>query len=656
MRPKPKSERTKPQKAATPSVRHLLWATLALCAVFLIAYANSLSNGFVWDDHLQIVMNPAVQPEARIAPLFTTDARFPNFDPGNQTTVYRPLQMATYRGVIALFGASAAAFHLCSIVFALAGVVAAFWFFWLLTKRLPLAFAAAGLFAVYPVHAEAVDWIAALPDLGCGLFVLLAFAFYLVNRKLLSFTAFAVALLWKETAVVFPALLAGYVLLQPTARRLHNCGKASAPYWAILTVYLAIRTLVLGAIAHSPRTWGLNGLQFFLTAAHLLLSYWLKLAVPAGLNTYYVFHPIRSVTDPRALVAIVFLGCLGGALSLLRRASLAVFAVVWVTLTLLPVLDLNALGRNVFTERYLYLPSAGFCLLLVLAADWLLARTPANLRRPVAAVTLFAFLAAFTVEIIARNPDWKDDATLFAATLPLALDSPFVHVVVASTQTDGPSQSNFAERHYLQAIDLAKEETLLDRVDAVNAYQGLASLYADRGQFDQALAELAEARALSPNNPDADGEEGIILAHAGRGKEAEPLLEAAHEKQPRNENILNALGIVARDDLRDLPRAAALFTQVLAVHTEADDFSASAHNNLGAVYGDQNNFAAAIEQFRQATAIAPGDPEFHMNLASSLAATGSFPEARAEARIALQLAPNDVAARDLFSRLESTTP
>jgi Flp pilus assembly protein TadD len=601
-------------------------------------------------------MNPAVKPGAPLAPLVTTDARFANFDPANQTKVYRPLQMLTYRAVLTVFGASTAAFHVCSVGFAMAGALAALWLFWLLTRSLPMAFAAAALFAVYPVHTEAVDWIAALPDLGCGLFFLLAFALYLVRLRWLSLAAFVLALLWKETALVFPALLVVYILLQPSASRMRDSMKASAPYWIVVVVYLGVRTAILGAISHSPRTWLLNPLQFLLSVAQLLLSYWVKLAWPLGMNAYYVFHPIRSLGDARVLLVVVFLGCVGVAIYLLRRSPLAVFAIAWVMLTLLPALNLNALGRNAFAERYLYLPSAGFCLLLVLAAAWLLEHLQASLLKPVAAVALFAMVTAFAVETIARNPDWKDDVTLFAATLPDAQDSPFVHVMVASLQPDDPSESSFVEQNYRQAVDLAKRETPPDRLDAVVAYQGLASLYSDRGQFDQALDELAQARALAPNNPDADGEEGIILAHAGRGKEAEPLLERALAQQPHNENILTALGMIARDDEHDLPRAASLFAQVIAVHTEEDDFSASAHNNLGVVLGDENNYAAAVEQFRQAAAIDPGDPEFHMNLANSLATTGRLAEARTEAETALKLAPDNPAVRDLATRLESPNP
>jgi len=639
---------------AAPGLKHFLFAAIALCGLVAIGYGNSVGDGFVWDDHRQIVMNPAVQPGAHLWPLMTTDARFANFDPTNQTTVYRPLQMLTYRAVFAVFGARPAAFHVCSVAFAMAGALAAFWLFWLLTRRLPLAFAAAALFAVYPVHTEAVDWIAALPDLGCGLFFVLAFALYLARRTWLSVAAFAIALLWKETALVFPALLAAYVLLQPSGSRLRDAIKESAAYWAVVAVYLGLRAAILGSISHSPRSWLLNPIQFLLSVGQLMLSYWVKLALPARLNAYYVFHPIRSPGDARVLLVVALLGCAGAAVYFLRRSILAVFAIAWVMLTLLPALNLNALGRNAFAERYLYLPSVGFCLLLALAGGWLLGRAPERARTLAGAAALVAMVAAFTAETVGRNPDWRDDATLFAATLPAAQDSPFVHVMVAGTQSDNRAEGPFAEQNYLDAIDLAKRETPPDRLDAVVAYQGLASIYAERGQFDRALAELAQARALAPNNPDADGEEGIILAQAGRGKEAEPLLERALEQQPRNENILSALGMIARDDRHDLARAASLFSQAIAVHTEADGFSASAHNNLGVVFGDQDNYPAAIEQFRQATAIDPQDPEFHMNLASSLAATGRISEARAEAETALKMAPNDPTIRDLVARLQSS--
>ena len=684
-RPSARAPESRPRPAAPAAslLSRFVLATVALCALVLIAYGNSIGNGFVWDDHEQIVMNPRLKAHAPLAPLLTSDARFSSRTQSIETSAYRPLQMLTYRALAGSFDATPAAFHVCSVAFALLGTLAAFAMFWLLTRKLAIAFAAAALFAVYPIHTETVDWIAALPDLGLGLFTLLAFALFLAGRNAASRTrntgpslaarwlfpacsllAYAIALLWKETAVIFPVLIAAYaVLLEAVSPDVAGVGfasraraalKESAAYWIVLAAYLALRLRALGAFKPGSRDWALTPLQLLLTALHLILAYWAKLALPIRLDAYYVFSPLRSLDDLRAVTTILLtLAAVAVLVYLLRRATLAGFAALWVTITLIPALNIYALGRNVFTERYLYLPSAGFCLLLVLAASWLLQRLPAKLRTPASAVLLLLVLAGFTAETIERNPDWKDDSTLFAQTLRLSPGAPFVRFMVATGQSSQPSEAASAEANYLQAIALAQQQIPPDRLDLVNSYEGLAWLYADRQQAGQALQLLARVHQIAPVDADADGEEGLILARAGRGSEAKALLERTLAAQPNNENVLSALAAIARDDDHDLNRAAALFSKALAIHAQDDDFRASLQNNLGGVYGEQGNFAAAIEHFQPAVGTSPADPEYRVNLANALAAAGRIPEARAEAEAALRLAPSDPAARDIVQRLRS---
>jgi protein O-mannosyl-transferase len=651
----PSAKRNKKNPHPKPSASTSLQLVLAICALAtltLIPYYNSLSNGFVWDDHQQIVMNPALRPTAPLGQIFSSDIRFAHQDSGVQNRTYRPLQMLTYRIVAGTFGLSPAPFHLCSLLLAIGCVIAAFAVFRLLTGNIFSAFAAASLFAVYPIHTEAVDWIAASPDLGCTLFFLIAFALFLAARKakqtrqpdwlfpFLSLASYFLSLLWKETAAVFPLLLVVYVLVVEKSS-LRAALKASAAYWAVLALYLIIRFSVLGGMATGARDLALNPLQFLLTTTHLMLFYWLKLAWPFRLNAYYVFSPIRSLTDSRAIAAVVFvLAAIAGLVYLVRRAQLAAFAALWVIITLLPALDIYAVGRNVFAERYLYLPSIGFCLLLTLAAARLLHLAPEKLRKPAAITLLVIALTSFAVATIQRNPDWKDDKTLFAQTLNQSPDAPFVRVMVASTQSDESPGSADAEQNYLQAISLAKQETPEDRLDLVAAYKGLATLYADRSDNQRALQMLASAREISPADPETDTEQGLILVRAGRWSEAEPLLNQAVAAQPENENVLSTLGIVAWQHHHDLNKAVEWFTKALAAHPDRDGFSASVHNNLGGVYGERSDYASAIAQYKLAVSISPQDPEYHSNLANALGATGHYDEARSEAELALSIAPN----------------
>jgi Flp pilus assembly protein TadD len=655
-------------------------AVAALSALVLIAYAGSLSNGFAWDDNQQIVMNPALQAGSPWTHLFSSDVwSRAHRDQSAHSNYYRPLQMVSYRVTAEWFGLQPQYLHILSVLFALAAVLAAFSVYLKLTRRLAVAFAAAALFAVHPVHSEAVDWISALPELGCVTFILIAFSLFLSVRGQssdqssdmaahriprqwfllsLSLLAFATALLWKETALVFPAIIAAYVFcLAPNnfQQGLRSSARLSFPFWCVLASYLALRFRILGFLSMHQRIWQLTPFQDALNAFHLMALYWWKLIAPLHLNAYYVFSPVRSIADPRAIAGILFviLACLaiyyafGG-------APLAAFAALWVFITLLPVMNIYALGRNVFAERYLYLPSVGFCLLAAIIVASALNRLPEKFQKPLAALLLAAVVLWFSSETFARNPDWHDDSTLFRATLASSPDAPFVHFMVAATEaeSDNPADSQSTEAHYLQAIALAQSENPPDLLDLARSQQGLASFYADRGDYARALQILHQSREVVPNDPQLDSEEGLILLKSGRWQEAEPLLNRAFAARPHDENVLNALGLLAWEYKRNLDEAEEYFTRALALHTAKDDFQASLHNNLGGVYGDRQQLPSAVEQFGSAVAISPGDAEYHTNLAAALAEMNRYDEAAVEVNIALKISPDSPSARAVLQRLQ----
>ena len=100
--PKKRQRRAESSEAPRPAAGGPAWwrfalAALGLVALVGIAYGNGLDNGFVWDDHEQVVMNPYVKAIAPLAPLFAGDVRFARQNQGETTSVYRPLQLLTYR-------------------------------------------------------------------------------------------------------------------------------------------------------------------------------------------------------------------------------------------------------------------------------------------------------------------------------------------------------------------------------------------------------------------------------------------------------------------------------------------------------------------------------------------------------------------------------
>jgi hypothetical protein len=185
MKPKPKSLAKRPAVSAEapPRRSQTSRAIVAGCVLLLLStlpYLNSLTNGFVWDDHQQIVMNPDLRPGADLSRLFSAGVwGYLHKGSAASNIYYRPLQMSTYRAVIAAGRVNSVAFHFVSLIFAMACVLVAFALFQRLTQQMEVAFVAAALFAVHPAHTEAVDWISALPDIGCTLFLLASFLLFL---------------------------------------------------------------------------------------------------------------------------------------------------------------------------------------------------------------------------------------------------------------------------------------------------------------------------------------------------------------------------------------------------------------------------------------------------------------------------------------------
>ena len=362
--------------------------------------------------------------------------------------------------------------------------------------------------------------------------------------------------------------------------------------------------------------------------------------------------PVTSVFEPRAVVAILFVIAVASFLVFsARRLPLAAFSGAWVIIALLPVMDIYAVGRNVFAERYLYLPSVGYCLLVSVLAAEALRRVPDKGRTVVGAVALLLVVSVFAGMTLARNPDWKDNATLFERTLELSPQAPFVQVMVAAATSEQSGGSSKAEEHYQKAAEYAAVEVPPDRVNLATAYKGLASIYSERNDYDRAVAMLAKAREASPDDPEIDGEQGLILTKAGRWDDAAVYLKNAAAASGGDANVMNALGLYEEQRNHNHESAVKYFEQALAVHTAQDAFAASIHNNLGMVYGEWGRYGDAIQQFKTAVAITPDNPEFGMNLATALAASGQNDAARGELAVLLERNPGYVPARELMTRL-----
>lgn len=660
------------------SARHI---AIVLFLAILVAggYLSTLQNDFVWDDTKQILQNPSIKPGVPWLPLLTSDVwAFAHPGAPAVNNYYRPLQMLTYRVTAQFFGFSAPAFHFLSLAFHLLATLLAYFVLYQLTGRLAQATAAAVLFALHPIHTEAVAWVSALPELGCAIFFLLAYLLFLLavrppakgpaeqperlfRRPWLWFSScacFALALLWKEMAVTLLLVIASHVILfspdgLPLAARTQKAFRATLPYWAALGAYLPLRSRALGFLYVSQRNWVLSPSEYVLTVIDLVAKYWWKLLLPLHLNAYHVFDPVRSLVEPRALGAILFCAAaIAGVAYSYRRMPLAAFAAGWVFLTLIPVLNLRAVGRNVFAERYLYIPSLGFCLLVAWAAIRGAAKLPIGWRSWVAACVLTAVAALYLAQTVERNPDWRDQFAFLSRALEASPNSPDMENGIAELLRSEKNDLEGAERHYQRALSLAQAQypPEWDQVDSAN--MGLALIYSERGEYDKALDSLDKARAANPKDREVQSARGGVLLQAGHWREAEGILREVLQANPNDVNALNGLGLIAWQDEHQGEKAADYFQKALQIHPPSDSFNASLHNSLGAVYCEMGRCLEGIAHLQQAVELTPGDPAYRTNLANAFAVLGRFSEAHAELDKALALAPNYAPARASLLELE----
>ncbi|HWC73275.1 MAG TPA: hypothetical protein VG454_04990 [Gemmatimonadales bacterium] len=401
-----------------------LYTAVALCA--LVPYVPALWNRFAMDDLYIIAWNPLVHSVSGMWRVFAA----PYWPPDLGGQMYRPLPLATYAIDWAVSGDHAAWFHALNLVWHVAVTVAVA----ALALRTPSASGIEGqgvrsaliaglLFAVHPVHVEAVANVIGRGELMAALGVCLAVYAAVVKDSIgWSGLALAVGLLSKENAAVAPGLIVWAWILRlsrPSRARM----LAYAGSWlAIVGAYVVLRATVLHPYerlhAIAPVFLGESFFAGRLTAIAALWDVLRLLIVPVTLRVDYSPAErtiVHSLVDGRFVLglACVALWAVLLVLAWRRGRRLEAFGLGWIAIAFLPVANLLFSTGVLIAERTLYLPSVGVALALAAA----LSRLPAERLRLVVGV----LVVAGAVRTALRVPVWRDDVSV---TLSILADSP----------------------------------------------------------------------------------------------------------------------------------------------------------------------------------------------------------------------------------------
>jgi protein O-mannosyl-transferase len=649
------------------------WLLAGVMLVTAIAYLRCLGNEFVFDDLLMVKDNQYIGQWSFLWRSMVNDLwwfRDPNHLP--YSAYYRPLQDIWLALSYHLFGFNPAGWHAIMIMLHLLAV----WLVYQIVRVIApggwTALIAALLFGLIPVHAEAVVWATAIPLPLSATFELGAFYLFLTREAAprrnwaLSLFLYTCALLSHESAIAFPGLVAAYaLLLEPrssTSRRLETpaalitdaaAGRdmealparlvrvaiEAAPFAAAMVGYLVLRILVLGFISRPHPVNHANTAAVLMTIPWVLLHFLELIVAPSRAGPAHRLFFVSSPASPEFYGPLTVFALIAATLMFgrFRKRRLYLFCALWFVLALVPEMNLSGLDPDVLMQdRYLYLPSFGWCLLIADAVTTFAAASESWRKPAFIGAAALAGLYAFVLFGVQRF--WHDGVTFFSHCVEEFPEASLCHEGLGDALAKR-LDLNRAVRELSTAVSLRPEGAdirwdlgviegrLPSYAEALNEMRASLLLRPERSAFDYAtFADYADA-AGEP----AESERALKVAETLRdGKKEAQVVRA--EIRFRHGDAVGALQILNEMVMRypEMSRAWLL---------------------LGAVRMAQKDYDGAFVAFERLIALTPDFPVPHYDAAVALYRMGRNPEALAQCRLALAIAPDYREARALMAEI-----
>ena len=586
------------QRTAVPLIGLLLFlGTIAL-------YYPALQNGFVnYDDPDYVTSNFHVQQgltsrSVTWAFTSTTEAN------------WHPLTWISHMLDVQLFGLGPAGHHAQSVLWHAVNVV---FLFLLLAKAngfVGRSALVAGLFAVHPLNAESVAWVAERKTVLCTFFFLLALGAYgwyvkrpRAGRYLLVALLFALALMAKPMAITLP-----FALLLLDFWPLQRFPETPFSRLVLEKAPLLVLSAASAAITlYAQRAGGAVGLTELLplgmrvkNAIYCYLIYVEKALWPSRLAVFYP-HPEGSLALWKVLGAAVVLCAITAAVWHFRERRYLLVGWLWFLGTLAPVIGIVQVGRQAWADRYAYFPLWG----LFVIAVWLLseAATRISLSRAAQVAIASAVLLGYSVEAHIQIGYWRNSYSLFAHAVQVTDANPIAEGNLGSALME--TRPDLALSHLERAIQLM--------LTLSTAHYNLGTLLHRQNNLDGALHEYQLALQYASDEHEAaqtHNNLGVLFQQLGRRDEAVAEFTQAITLNPHEPNSLIGRGLIEREDdklddaLQDLARAAQIAPSPLAFYWQ------------GRVLEEKGQLSRAADAYRTVLKLAPNFGDTQVRLAN----------------------------------------
>ena len=529
---------------------------IIIAVLGLIFYFNSFSNEFALDDRPIIIKNEYVQQGiSGIPKILTVDAFESYMKQQNSGNVlaggrYRPLSIVTFAIEQQFLGISPPEVadtskelksnnlisdeqmakyvhemhvrHVINVFLYIFSIIVLLYFLRnIVFKGIPLAaFITAIIFLIHPIHTEVVANVKSRDEILSLLFLCLTFIFAFRYRdeqkrpdlvKALLF--YLLALLSKEYGVTLLVLLplALYLFRKDT---LNASIRATLPYLIPFGLYLIMRLSAENHPTENAPDDVLNVPYLFATQAQkiasivaILFKYFQLLVVPYPLSSDYSYNQIPYIdfSNIKFWISLAFYGGLIFALiQSFKKRHLLAFAIAFY------LINLSLIG-NVFVnigapmgERLIYHSSLGFAMAVGYGLYLLAQKIKPGITGSVLVLGLVGVITIFAaVDAIGRNPDWKNDRTLFLTDVKTSPNSVLILSNAGSACVDygdAAKDSTVKKKWYTDGVGYFNRALAVDP-KFVNAYQNRGVCFYQLGNADQALSDWDSVRHFYPNHP-----------------------------------------------------------------------------------------------------------------------------------------------------------
>jgi tetratricopeptide (TPR) repeat protein len=603
---KERREKAHPAAPPTSAAKLGVWGIIIVCLVPFLAYMHTIPYDFVYDDDFQILRNPWIHDWSKVGQFFTTDIW--SFAKKEGTSpYYRPFHMIAHAVGYSLSEFKPGGYHLINIVLHVMSTLLVALIALCLTKEKSIAILGGLLFALHPIHAESVTWIAGVTDPLCAVFYFGALYLYLgdiagrSNRRAVAgyLLLFLCAMLSKEMAASFLIVIPwlDWCLLRKLRWNRY------ALILGIFGFYLILRISALGQFM--PKSSGIS-MGYFDQALSMLVhfaTYVAKLFVPFSINAFHFFRPVSGILDIRFLMSIAALALFAFLAWWQRKNRPAFFLFGFALISLIPLINPSGLAReSSFADRYLYIPSLASCLLIPILAQSLWRLRPAaipSFGKHTSYILISPILLIFGAMQVHLSFIWRDTPTLYTESM--------------NREPESTTAANLLAQYYFNRNDFDKAEPLFRRVIALNknrrypnirslasAHIGLGGIQFRQNHLNRAKEHFEKAYKLTPTAQAVLTNLGSVYMYMGNYTEATRFMEASLAANPRNEII---------------------------------------YNNLAVMYLDQGQYEKAISYSQRAVEIFPKFGKAYISMAKAYAALGMIDRAREAYQKAVEVDP-----------------